>query len=381
MDMSFLNYSLLGNTVKAYLLFIGIILLCILFRRLFSRLFSHLLLQLFGRFGKEVNTTVFIGMLVKPVEFLISLLLVYCAINQLSYPLGQVLFKHNLSIDGKLVPDDTTLLQANNKIFLLLTLISFFWIMLRMIDFIAYVLVHRATEAGEKEHGTMVQFVKELVKITAILVGFFVVLGWVFQVNVVQLIAGLGIGGIAIALAAKESLENLLGYFTIFVDKPFIVGDFVKVTGVEGTVERIGFRSTRLRTADKNLVTIPNKKMIDTPLENLSMRDYRRVKFEFGLSATTPGVVVKAITDEITNLINKREDTNGNAVVVFENFSNGAINVLVTYFVLMNDFDDFQRVKQEVNLGIVEVVTKCEAGLAIPTALVIGKPDGSAAKP
>ena len=91
----------------------------------------------------------------------------------------------------------------------------------------------------------------------------------IFNIDVTALAAGVGIGGIAIAMASKESLENLLGSFTIFFDKPFLVGDLVTTGNITGTVEKVGFRSTRIRTFDKSIVTVPNKNMISAELDNL----------------------------------------------------------------------------------------------------------------
>jgi MscS family membrane protein len=195
----------------------------------------------------------------------------------------------------------------------------------------------------------VIPFVKELAKISTLTAGFFVILGAVFDINVVTLIAGLGIGGIAIALAAKESLENLLGSFTIFVDKPFEVGDYVKVMGMEGTVERVGFRSTRIRTPDKTLVTMPNKKMIDTPLENLSARGYRRVKFNVAFGYQTPLEAVNLIAKQLTEYINNHEYINADTLVSIDLISTNGIELQVIYFVEMMDQALHVQVKQDVN--------------------------------
>ena len=98
--------------------------------------------------------------------------------------------------------------------------------------------------------------------------GVLIILSNIFDVNVAALAAGLGVGGVAVALASKESLENLLGSFTIFFDKPFTVGDTVTLGGVTGTVEKVGFRSTRIRTFDKSIVTVPNKNIISINIFN-----------------------------------------------------------------------------------------------------------------
>lgn len=363
MDTGFLNHTLLGNSIKGYLLFFGIILLSVFFKKIFSRLFSKLLLLLFGRFGKEVNAAIFVDLLVKPIEFFISLSLIYVAINQLNYPLNEVIFtRKTLSI---------SIIQVVDKLFLCLIIISIFWIALRIIDFIAHVFAYRASLTGSKEDDQLVPFVKELVKITTITIAFFVILGYVFEINVLTLITGLGIGGIAIALAAKESLENLLGSFTIFVDKPFVVGDFVKVSGVEGTVEKVGFRSTRIRTAEKSLVTMPNKKMIDMPLENMTVRNYRRIKFNVGLTYTTSIEEIRIITQKVTDYINAHPKTSNDAIVTFENFGTSSLDLQVLYFIEMMDYNPYLKIKEDINFKIIEIVQQSQGDFAFPTQTVI----------
>ena len=120
-----------------------------------------------------------------------------------------------------------------------------------------------------------------------VIFGVLIILGNIFGIEITALAAGLGIGGVAVALASKESLENLLGSFTIFFDQPFTVGDIVTVGNITGLVEKVGFRSTRIRTFDKSLVSVPNKKMVDADLDNLGKRDVRRVKFYLGLTYDT----------------------------------------------------------------------------------------------
>jgi MscS family membrane protein len=310
-------------------------------------------------------------MQVKPVEFFISLWLIYLAVNQLTYPLNESIYTRKTVVDKIEIIKTITIIQVVDKLFLLLMIISLFWIALRIVDFIAHVFAYRASLTESKEDDQLVPFVKELIKITTVTFGFFVTLGYVFEINVLTLITGLGIGGIAIALAAKESLENLLGSFTIFVDKPFIVGDFVKVNGIEGTVEKVGFRSTRIRTAEKSLVTMPNKKMIDTPLENMTVRNYRRIKFNIGLTYNTPVEEIKAIAHQITSYIDTHPKTNNDAIVTFENFGTSSLDLQVLYYIEMMDYNPYLKVKEEINFKIIEIVQQSQGDFAFPTQTVI----------
>ena len=366
MDHHFFEQEIWGNTVRAYFMFAAIILVGLLLKRFVSRVASQLLFKLFKKFADEVKIDTFIALLLKPFEFFITVATLYLAINQLKHPL-EIAVLHYHKVDGKSkVLEAFTLGELLDKIFLFLIILSFFWIILRIIDFVAHVFMYRAAKSENKADDQLVPFLKELFKFIIYFIGFFVLLGYVFEVNALSLITGLGIGGIAIALAAKESLENLIGSFTIFIDKPFTVGDLVKVDGVEGTIEKVGFRSTVLRSTDKTTIIIPNRAMIDGVLENLTRRNYRRVKFNVGITYETDSEKIKAIIDDINNFLANNEHTTDSSVT-FDSFADSALNIQVLYLVENIEFNNYLKVKEEVNFEIIDIVQKHGSSFAYPT--------------
>jgi len=361
-----------GNTVLAYCLFVGIILLGLLFKRIVSRFFSRLLFNLFKKFADEVKIETFVALLLKPFEFFISLASLYLAIKQLKHPFEVGIFSYSKQLDKIKVKEVFTLGELADKIFLFLLILSFFWIILRIIDFVAHVLMYKAFKSENKADDQLVPFLKELFKFIVYFIGFFVLLGYVFEVNALSLITGLGIGGIAIALAAKESLENLIGSFTIFIDKPFTVGDLVKVDGVEGTIEKVGFRSTVLRSIDKTTIIIPNRAMIDGVLENMTRRNFRRVKFNIGITyETAPEMIAKIIDDLNTYLADNAETSDH--VVTFDSFGDSSLNIQILYLVQNTDFNAYLKVKEDVNFKVIEIVKKYGSDFAYPTQRTIGE--------
>ena len=364
MDTAFLESVFLGNTIKSYLLFLGILIFGLLLKRIFSRMLSKLLLKLFGQFGKEAQAETFISLLVRPIEILLLLIILYTSINQLNYPLNEVIFSR---ADKGKVSFQITVINVLDKTFLLLFIVAGFWIFLRIIDYVAHVFLLRASTSDLKSDNQLVPFAKELGKIITIIFAVFVVMGAVFNLNVATIIAGLGIGGIAVALAAQDTLQNLLGSFTIFADKPFVVGDLVRVDKYEGTVEKVGFRSTLIRTADKTLVVIPNKKMIDSPLENLSLRNLRRMKFNIGLKYETPAPIMLKISKEIEEYVNKHAATSNDTMVTFDAFGDSSLKLQVLYFISAVSEVDDMRIREEINYKIMEIVTTNGAGFAFPT--------------
>ncbi|TKC00817.1 mechanosensitive ion channel family protein [Pedobacter cryophilus] len=363
MDTQFLNQIVWGNTIKSYLLFIGIILLGLILKKVISKIISKSLFTLFHKFSKEIKIDKFLDLLVKPIEFLISIIVFYVAINQLNYPLEVVVFKRTV---GKSLYT-ITIIQVLDKVFLFLIIISAFRILLRTIDFISHVFSYRASLTESKTDDQMVPFLRELSKIIAIILGVFVVMGAVFNMNVATIVAGLGIGGLAIALAAQDTLQNLLGSFTIFADKPFVVGDLVNVAGYDGVIEKVGFRSTLLRTMDKTLVVIPNKKMIDSPLENLTLRNLRRVKFNVGVLYGTSPAVIRKISEEITDYIQTHKETTQDTLVTFDSFGDSSLNIQVLYFIEIVDYNMYMKIKEEINYSVMDIVLKNEADFAFPS--------------
>lgn len=371
MNSEFFNQIFWGNSIRAYFLFGTILLLGLIFRRIVSKLLSKLLFKLFKSFSQQAHDDTFVSLLLKPIEVFILFSTLYLSINQLKHPLEVTVFHYGKLVGKVKEQIPVSIGDCIDRIFLFLIIMSIFWIILRIIDFISHVLLYKASLTESKSDDQLVPFLKELFKTIVVFIGFFTLLGFVFEVNVLTLITGLGIGGIAIALAAKESLENLIGSFTIFLDKPFTVGDLVKVDGVEGTVEKVGFRSTLIRTTEKTMATIPNKGMIDGVLENMSLRNFRRVKFSFGITYETDAPTIKKIVDEIKTYIRQHPDTSDDGNAYFEGFGDSSLNIEVIYFVSITAYNDYLTIKQEINFKIMEIVMTNKSDFAYPTQRLI----------
>lgn len=364
MEYQFFEQVFWGNTVKQYCILVLVVLLGLLFKRLVSRLFSRALFKIFKGFAEEVNGETFVSLLLRPIESFITFCSIYLAINSLKHPLDIILHRSKNK-------SEITVGDCLDKVFLFLIILSVFWIILRIIDFIAFVLKNKAARTNNKADDQLVPFLKELTKTMACFIGFFVLLGFVFEINVLTLITGLGIGGIAIALAAKESLENLIGSFTIFLDKPFTVGDVVKVDGIEGTIEKVGFRSTWLISPDKTTIVIPNRAMIDGVLENVTLRNYRRVNFFIGIVYETAEADIKLIIKAIGGFLAAHPDTK-DGYATFDNFGDSALNIQVVYLVRNMDHGKYVLVKEEINFKLMEIVKANRSDFAYPTQRSIG---------
>ena len=355
-----LHQTFLDNTLGDYLWFFGILILGLVLKKFLSKLLSRLLYRIFLRYGKHVGVEKFIDLLSAPVGFLILVIIVYAACDRLRFP-----------TEWHLVPDNVFGVRfVLIQVFQGTMVLAITWIITRAIEFVGLVMKSRAAQTESRLDDQLVPFVKEIAKVIVAGVGFLIMLAVTFDLDVLSLVAGLGIGGLAIALAAKETLENLLGSFTIFLDKPFIVGDQVKVGSVEGSIESIGFRSTRIRALDRMLVTMPNKKMVDAELINETARTVRRAKFSIGLLYSTRPEQMKAIIQDINNLLHAHDLIDANPVVRFEQFSQSSLDILIIYIVKTPVFEEFLQVKEEINFNILDIVRRNGSDFAYPSLSV-----------
>ena len=207
------------------------------------------------------------------------------------------------------------------------------------------------------------RFVKVLIVIFA-LVAFLAYLG----VSVASLIAGLGIGGLAIALAAQKTVENLFGTLSIGVDQPLREGDFVRVGEHLGTVEAIGLRSTRIRTLDRTLVTIPNGKLADERVECYTVRDRIRLACILGLVYQTRADQLRAVLKGIEEVLRAHPKIWPDTVVVkFQQLGASSLDIEVMAWFQTSDWAEFQGIRQEILLSFMDVVERAGSSFAYPT--------------
>ena len=354
MDTEILLTNFLGNSIKDYIYFFGIILIGLIFKKLISKYLSNILYKVVGKKDNNVGIDKFDELLTKPIGFFIVLCFIYFGSSYVSFPSFI----------------DENFQSIFSKIFSLFLIYAIYKIFVKVIDYIGLILKQRAAETENKMDDQLIPFAIEIGRILVVIFALFFILGNVFDINITALATGLGIGGIAIAMASKESLENLLGSFTIFFDRPFTVGDVVKVGTVTGLVEKVGFRSTRIKTFDKSVVTVPNKKMIDAELDNLGLRPVRRVKFHIGLTYDTSTEQIKNIVSDIQEMINSHEKTNEEGKVRFQEFGASSLDIMVLYYVNSPKWEDLIDVKEDVNYKIMDIVKKHNSDFAFPSTSV-----------
>lgn len=352
--MEFLNRIILDNSVQNLLIVAAVIIAVLLFKQILSRYIAAGLYFLIQTVFKTVERKQFVELVFKPMSWLLSITVALIALNRLNYPAAWEFRIMKVSFD--------TILE---KIGIAIWIVSFIKLLLSVINFIALILSKRASLTADKTDDQLVTFFRDFFKVIIWIAGALLLLKAVFNQSVGYLLTSLSIVGAALALSAKESLENLIASFIIFFDKPFFVGDTLKVNSVTGTVERIGLRSTRIRTGDKTLVTVPNKQMVDSVVDNWSMRSARRAEIKLELSDKMPQPKVASFIDSLKQLMEERKSGGINSYSVYlTEFNKNGATILLEYFTAPNEMAAFNQLRQEVNFSLMELVKKQEIEMA-----------------
>lgn len=244
------------------------------------------------------------------------------------------------------------------------------WFLFRIVDVLVFYLTELAGRTESKLDDQLVPLVRKALKVSVGVIAFV----WIVQLlgySVSGLLAGLGIGGLAIALALQDTLANFFGSIVLFVDRPFRIGDWVKIGDVEGTIEQIGFRSTRIRTWPKTLVTIPNKVVANTTVDNCSSMPKRRVKITVGVTYETKADQMGAAVAAIRDILKGDPGVDQEFIVVrFTDFGASSLDILVYYFTKDIPLDEHLAAKERVNLAIMRAVEALGLSIAFPTRTV-----------
>lgn len=221
---------------------------------------------------------------------------------------------------------------------------------------------------------SLVPFATKTLKVLVIVFGVLIAVQ-TFGVNVMSLLAGLGLGGLALALAAQDTAANLFGSITIIFDKPFQVGDWIKIGDTEGIVEEVGFRSTRVRTFYKSVVTIPNSMMAKEKIDNLGLRPARRLRHVLGITYETPIEKMHQFIDQIRTVVAKHPQVKNDEVVVRMNgLGDSAIQILMNCYIYVTIEKTEADIQEEILFSMIQVAQELGVEFAYPTSVQYQKP-------
>lgn len=247
------------------------------------------------------------------------------------------------------------------------------FIVVVLFSLIDLIMSRYAKISNESESTLAEQFrpvLQKLLKSAALVFGVILFLS-TLGVNLGALLAGFSIAGLAFALAAQDTVKNVLGSVVIFFDQPFKVGDWIRVDSMDGTVEMVSLRSTRVRTFENSLVYIPNAKLADAMVNNFGLRIYRRYTTTLSITYDTPTERIKTFVEGIKDIIREHPDTRKDYFVVnFSNLADSALHITVYLFFTVKDWTEEMRAREELLISILELAEKQGIQFAFPTQTV-----------
>jgi MscS family membrane protein len=251
-----------------------------------------------------------------------------------------------------------------------------FWIVFKTITPLAVIIDKFTSRFGAHVSQDITNFVLKSLKFFIVTVGFVAIIQeWGY--NISGFLASLGLVGMAFALAAKDTAANLFGSLVIFSDRPFKIGDWIRTPDVEGTIETIGIRSTKIRTFAQALVTIPNAVLANSAILNWSKMGKRRIKMHIGLTYSTTASQMENIVKEIKAMLINHEDIHQDTIFIyFTTFDDSSLTILCYYFTKTTNWGDFMAVREDTNFKIMRIVEDNNASFAFPSqSLYIEKGD------
>ena len=338
-----LEQEILSNPIKNYLYILGIILATYILKRFVSRFFASIIYTWVDKKNHSELRKSHVHRLVVPIEQFLLFLVAVIALYELKFP--EVWNVHLFKLTLQEVIDSVV------KLFFIILLIR---VSLRTLEFISIILEERSKLTKDQTDDQLVLFFRDFFKVILYIIGVLLVLRYVFNENIGNLVTSLSIVGAAVALSMRESLENIIASFIIFFDKPFTVGDLVKVNNFTGTIEKIGLRSTRIRTQDKTYITVPNKQMVDTIVDNISLRSERKIEMDIQLSVQTSASLLSALSTHVRLMIAQESNIISSSVFVAEAGKQSHVIHVECFISMQVDINSLQQLREKLNVAVIE---------------------------
>jgi len=250
------------------------------------------------------------------------------------------------------------------------------WAAYKLVDLLGSYLTGLASKSGSRYDSLLVPLLIRSLKIFVIVIGATIITYEAYPHSYPQIIAGLGIGGVAIAFAARDTIANLFGSVMILLDRPFEIGDWINVRGVDGSVEQVGIRSTRIRTFYDSLVTVPNSEIALATIDNYGARRYRRIRTTLAVTYDTPPEKIEAFCEGIRELIRQHPYTRKDFYLVYLNeFGPHSLDILLYCFHKTPDWSTELRERHRLFLDIIRLARELGVEFAFPTRTLYMRPE------
>lgn len=331
---------------------LGIILLFLLFRRIFAKYILKILL----RFGRKINSKFLPNLLnafERPLHWLFIVIGIYVALIYYPY------FDHAQIL----------LVKWLKSIFVIL----FTWGLVNLVS-VSSDLFHFINEkTNVKLDDILIPFLSRILQFVIITISLSIILQE-FNYQIGGLITGLGLGGLAVSLAAQDAIANLFGGVVIVTEKPFTIDDWISTPSVEGTVEDISFRSTKIRTFEQALVTVPNATLSNEPITNWSKMGKRQVSFSIPITFHTERSKLTAVVKEIEELLRSNSGVHNETILVNINeFVENGMHLKIYFFTKSTVSKEYLAVREQIHLDIIDILAKHEVEIARPSRTLFVK--------
>ncbi len=339
-----LNQTILGYPLYKIVLALLVLFIFIFLRKLFILIVVKSIKRIFARTETEIDDKL-VQAFQSPVSFLLIVIGIFLALKILGVDPGKAL--------------------AITKLLIIFTL---FWAVYNLINVFQEIFFKLGEKFGKEFSKEIGAFLAKLAKTFVIIVGFVTILQQL-GINVSAFLASLGIGGLAVALAARDTVANFFGGLTILLDRTFRIGEWIKVEDVEGIVEDMGLRTTKVRTFEKSLITVPNQLLSTKPVENFSRRNVRRIKMTIGLTYNTTREQMVNILKDIREMLKTHPgiDNDQLQMVYFTDFGDSSLNIFIYCFTNTANWEKYLSIREDVNIKIMEIVEKHGAEFAFPS--------------
>lgn len=246
-------------------------------------------------------------------------------------------------------------------------IVVIFWAILNILTTLSQNLHKVTNRFGDKISPDVANFIVKSIRFFILIIGFIALLQeWGY--NVSGFLASMGLVGMAFALAAKDTAANLFGSLVIFTDKPFKVGDWIMTPDVEGTIETVGIRSTKIRTFAQALVTVPNATLANSAILNWSRMGKRRIKMNIGVTYDTPVEKLEKIVSEIKAMLENHPEIHKETIYVyFSEFGASSLNIFCYYFTTTTNWGEYMKVRENTYFQIMKIIEQNGAEFAFPT--------------
>lgn len=338
-----LNQQFLNNSLLSYIVILAVFIVTFLVKRLISRFFAKIIYTWIDKKNHSDLRKSHVHRLIIPIEQFLIYVVAIVALYELNFPIDWNIRLYKLTLQ--------VVMDAVVKLFFI---ILFIRVCLRTLEFVAIILEEKAKLTKDQTDDQLILFFRDFFKVILYIIGFLLILHYVFNENIGNLVTSLSIVGAAVALSMRESLENIIASFIIFFDKPFTIGDLVKVNNFTGTIEKIGLRSTRIRTQDKTYISVPNKQMVDNIVDNISLRTERKIELDLQLSVTTTASQLAAYSQYLQNEISQFKNLSSVQVYVSEAGKQCHVLHLECLVSMELAFEEFIALKEKINVRAIQ---------------------------